>query len=281
MDGASRRGGPHVDAKLYDDPAEDLAGVGGPRGGVGATPTSRASIRRLAGVGGRGGRRPSGRATTCATCASCCDGTATTPPSTATSARAACTRRIDFDFLRRRASRNYRAFMEDAGDLVASLRRLALRRARRRPGARGAAAARCSARRSSGVREFKAIWDPDGQMNPGKVVDPYPLDANLRLGADYRPPSWRRTSLPRRRRQLRARHRALRRRRRVPPRPRAARCARATGHARGEALHARPRAAAVRDAAQATRCRAGGATRRSRRRSTCAWPARAASTSAR
>lgn len=38
-------------------------------------------------------------------------------------------------------------------------------------------------------REFKAIWDPDGLMNPGKVVDPYPMDSNLRLGADYDPPA--------------------------------------------------------------------------------------------
>jgi FAD/FMN-containing dehydrogenase/Fe-S oxidoreductase len=37
-------------------------------------------------------------------------------------------------------------------------------------------------------REFKAIWDPDGKMNPGKVVDPYPLDTNLRLGTDFAPP---------------------------------------------------------------------------------------------
>jgi FAD/FMN-containing dehydrogenase/Fe-S oxidoreductase len=36
-------------------------------------------------------------------------------------------------------------------------------------------------------REFKALWDPDGMMNPGKVVDPYPLDADLRLGPGYRP----------------------------------------------------------------------------------------------
>ncbi len=28
--------------------------------------------------------------------------------------------------------------------------------------------------------EFKALWDPHGVMNPGKVVDPYPLDANVR-----------------------------------------------------------------------------------------------------
>ncbi len=37
-------------------------------------------------------------------------------------------------------------------------------------------------------REFKAIWDPEGKMNPGKVVDPYPITSNLRLGPDYRPP---------------------------------------------------------------------------------------------
>ena len=37
-------------------------------------------------------------------------------------------------------------------------------------------------------REFKAIWDPAGLMNPGKVVDPYPITSNLRLGPDYRPP---------------------------------------------------------------------------------------------
>ncbi|HXO20067.1 MAG TPA: FAD-linked oxidase C-terminal domain-containing protein, partial [Thermoanaerobaculia bacterium] len=36
-------------------------------------------------------------------------------------------------------------------------------------------------------REFKAIWDPEGRMNPGKVVDPDPVDANLRLGTAYRP----------------------------------------------------------------------------------------------
>jgi FAD/FMN-containing dehydrogenase/Fe-S oxidoreductase len=37
--------------------------------------------------------------------------------------------------------------------------------------------------------EFKSIWDPDWKMNPGKVVQPYRVDENLRLGADYEP--WR------------------------------------------------------------------------------------------
>lgn len=37
-------------------------------------------------------------------------------------------------------------------------------------------------------RKFKAIWDPDGKMNPGKVVDPYSPDQNLRHGPKhYRP----------------------------------------------------------------------------------------------
>ncbi len=37
-------------------------------------------------------------------------------------------------------------------------------------------------------QEFKAIWDPEGKMNPGKVVNPYRLDENLRLGPHYDPP---------------------------------------------------------------------------------------------
>ncbi|MGH9618867.1 MAG: FAD-linked oxidase C-terminal domain-containing protein, partial [Bryobacteraceae bacterium] len=36
-------------------------------------------------------------------------------------------------------------------------------------------------------REFKSAWDPDWKMNPGKVVDPYPVDTNLRMGPDYKP----------------------------------------------------------------------------------------------
>ncbi|MBO0867789.1 MAG: FAD-binding oxidoreductase [Micromonosporaceae bacterium] len=36
--------------------------------------------------------------------------------------------------------------------------------------------------------EFKAIFDPDGRMNPGKVVHANPLDSQLRLGPGYPPP---------------------------------------------------------------------------------------------
>jgi FAD/FMN-containing dehydrogenase/Fe-S oxidoreductase len=36
-------------------------------------------------------------------------------------------------------------------------------------------------------RTFKRIWDPLNRMNPGKVIDAYPLHANLRTGPQYRP----------------------------------------------------------------------------------------------
>ena len=36
-------------------------------------------------------------------------------------------------------------------------------------------------------REFKSIWDPGWKMSPGKMVDPYHIDQNLRLGAKYHP----------------------------------------------------------------------------------------------
>jgi FAD/FMN-containing dehydrogenase/Fe-S oxidoreductase len=36
-------------------------------------------------------------------------------------------------------------------------------------------------------REFKTIWDPRNRMNPGKVVDAYRVDENLRIHPGYRP----------------------------------------------------------------------------------------------
>jgi FAD/FMN-containing dehydrogenase/Fe-S oxidoreductase len=38
-----------------------------------------------------------------------------------------------------------------------------------------------------GFGELKALFDPGNRMNPGKVVAPYGVDENLRLGADWRP----------------------------------------------------------------------------------------------
>lgn len=37
-------------------------------------------------------------------------------------------------------------------------------------------------------REFKAIWDPRGKMNPGKIVDAYGQLSNLRINENYNPP---------------------------------------------------------------------------------------------
>lgn len=36
-------------------------------------------------------------------------------------------------------------------------------------------------------REFKKIWDPQNKMNPGKVVNAFHNDENLRLGTNYHP----------------------------------------------------------------------------------------------
>jgi FAD/FMN-containing dehydrogenase/Fe-S oxidoreductase len=94
--------------------------------------------------------------------------------------------RIDWDFLTAEGLRNYRAFMEDAGDLIASY-------GGSLSGEHGDGQARAELLPKmfggpeiiEAFREFKAIWDPDWKMNPGKVVDPYPLDTNLRMDPTY------------------------------------------------------------------------------------------------
>jgi FAD/FMN-containing dehydrogenase/Fe-S oxidoreductase len=101
--------------------------------------------------------------------------------------------RIDWDFLTASGLRNYRAFMEDAGDLIASY-------GGSLSGEHGDGQARAELLPKmfgheliEAFREFKAIWDPDGRMNPGKVVDPYPLDTHLRMDPAYRTRSVRTT----------------------------------------------------------------------------------------
>ncbi|ASJ72613.1 Anaerobic glycerol-3-phosphate dehydrogenase subunit C [Granulosicoccus antarcticus IMCC3135] len=37
-------------------------------------------------------------------------------------------------------------------------------------------------------RQFKSIWDPQRRMNPGKLIDAYRMDENLRFGPDYQRP---------------------------------------------------------------------------------------------
>jgi len=94
----------------------------------------------------------------------------------------------DFDLETRDGIRSFRSFVEEAADLV-------VRYGGSLSGEHGDGQARgellvrmFGPELVQAFREFKAIWDPDGKMNPGKVVDPYPLDANLRLGTAYNPP---------------------------------------------------------------------------------------------
>lgn len=39
-------------------------------------------------------------------------------------------------------------------------------------------------------RRFKAAWDPSRMMNPGKLIDAYRMDENLRLGPSYKTPEF-------------------------------------------------------------------------------------------
>lgn len=95
--------------------------------------------------------------------------------------------RIDFDFRTPAGLARYRSFMEEAADLVAGFGG-SLSGEHGDGQQRGELLARMFGEELVGAfREFKAIWDPEGGMNPGKVVDARPLDTDLRLGPLYRP----------------------------------------------------------------------------------------------
>jgi FAD/FMN-containing dehydrogenase len=96
--------------------------------------------------------------------------------------------RIDFDLLTKKGIETYRAFIHDAADLVVNY-------GGSLSGEHGDGQSRgellpkmFGAELMQAFREFKAIWDPQGKMNPGKLIDAYRADENLRLGVDYRPP---------------------------------------------------------------------------------------------
>jgi len=97
--------------------------------------------------------------------------------------------RISFDLRTPQGLKTYRAFMEEAADLCVSY-------GGSLSGEHGDGQQRAELLVKQygeeiieAFREFKRIWDPDWKMNPGKVVDAYKLDENLKLGADYAP--WR------------------------------------------------------------------------------------------
>jgi FAD/FMN-containing dehydrogenase/Fe-S oxidoreductase len=95
--------------------------------------------------------------------------------------------RISFDLRHADGLKDYRSFLEAASDLVVSYGGTL-------SGEHGDGQQRAELlekmygpRLMQAMREFKAIWDPDWKMNPGKVVEPYRFDENLKLGTDYNP----------------------------------------------------------------------------------------------
>ena len=97
--------------------------------------------------------------------------------------------RINFDLETAAGIANYRSFVEHAADLVVSLGG-SLSGEHGDGQSRGELLPRMfGAELMQAFREFKSIWDPAWRMNPGKVIDPYRLDENLRLGTSYNPPA--------------------------------------------------------------------------------------------
>jgi FAD/FMN-containing dehydrogenase/Fe-S oxidoreductase len=99
--------------------------------------------------------------------------------------------RNDFDLVTAPGIAKFHAFLHEAADLV-------LRYGGSLSGEHGDGQARAELLPKmfgdeliEAFREFKAIWDPDGKMNPGKVVDAYSAVENLRLGTSYDPPALR------------------------------------------------------------------------------------------
>ncbi|HEY1232824.1 MAG TPA: FAD-linked oxidase C-terminal domain-containing protein [Candidatus Binatia bacterium] len=96
--------------------------------------------------------------------------------------------RIDFDLVSKAGIEKYRSFIHRAADLVISY-------GGSLSGEHGDGQSRgellpkmFGPELMRAFHEFKSIWDPDWKMNPGKIIDPYRADENLRLGVDYRPP---------------------------------------------------------------------------------------------
>ena len=95
--------------------------------------------------------------------------------------------RVDFDLVSEAGVKKYRSFMDEATDLI-------VRYDGSFSGEHGDGQSRAEflgkmfgSELIQAFREFKSIWDPDWKMNPGKIVDPYRIDENLRLGPKYSP----------------------------------------------------------------------------------------------
>jgi FAD/FMN-containing dehydrogenase/Fe-S oxidoreductase len=95
--------------------------------------------------------------------------------------------RITFHTRTPEGVRQYRAFMNDAADLVVSY-------GGSLSGEHGDGQAKgellpkiFGPELMRAFHEFKRIWDPDWKMNPGKLIDANPLTSDLRYGPDYHP----------------------------------------------------------------------------------------------
>jgi FAD/FMN-containing dehydrogenase/Fe-S oxidoreductase len=90
--------------------------------------------------------------------------------------------RNDFDLASEAGLARFRAYVERAADLVVSLGG-SISGEHGDGQARGELLSRMyGPDLMAAFADMKAAFDPDGRMNPGKLVDPYPLDTNLRDG---------------------------------------------------------------------------------------------------
>ncbi|HVS33153.1 MAG TPA: FAD-binding and (Fe-S)-binding domain-containing protein [Thermoanaerobaculia bacterium] len=95
--------------------------------------------------------------------------------------------RTNFDLQSKPGIAKFRAFLDDAADLVASYGG-SFSGEHGDGQARGALLGKMfGPELMEAFREFKSLWDPEWKMNPGKLITPYEPDENLRLGASYAP----------------------------------------------------------------------------------------------
>ncbi|HEY6444922.1 MAG TPA: FAD-linked oxidase C-terminal domain-containing protein [Acidobacteriaceae bacterium] len=99
--------------------------------------------------------------------------------------------RINFDLESTEGIRKFRAFLDQAADIVIA-HGGSLSGEHGDGQARGALLPKMfGPDLMRAFREFKRLWDPENRMNPGKMIDPahvYEPDENLRLGAGYQSP---------------------------------------------------------------------------------------------
>jgi FAD/FMN-containing dehydrogenase/Fe-S oxidoreductase len=95
--------------------------------------------------------------------------------------------RIPFELKTAEGVADFRRFLERAADLVSSYGG-SLSGEHGDGQSRGELLARMfGPRLVTAFGELKMLFDPDNRMNPGKIVDPNPVDGQLRLGAEWRP----------------------------------------------------------------------------------------------